>query len=159
MPKRLSIPHDEIVSRFRSGESAAAIAAAIGCTRQAIYHVLAEAGASPGERRSKLSDLEIEAAYRSGERVRSIARRAGIQVASVYQTLERLGIPRRAWRPEDSRHLSVYVSQDGKKMLRRIMKETGKRPGILVDQALRLLHERHERRKEKRGGEKKSATS
>jgi hypothetical protein len=93
---------DDLVRRYRDGESCDAIAAATGLTLSAVCWWLRRAGAemgSPiggrGRRPLELPDAQIIERYRAGETALAIARSFGVSANTIRGRLIRAGIKRR----------------------------------------------------------------
>jgi hypothetical protein len=93
---------DDLVRRYRAGQSCAAIAAATGLTLARVYLRLKQAGVefrrggkAPGQGRLDLPDAEIARRYRGGESAEAIARSLGVSAYAIRKRLIEAGVERR----------------------------------------------------------------
>jgi hypothetical protein len=93
---------DELVRRYRAGESCAAIAAATGSRPTTVQGRLKRAGVKlrpPGRPASRglidVADADLVARYRAGETCPAIAAAIGMSESMVYDRLKRAGVEMR----------------------------------------------------------------
>jgi hypothetical protein len=93
---------DELVRRYRAGESCAAIAAAIGSSPMAVHMRLKRAGVKLGPRGRPVRpapgvmDAEPVARYAAGESLGVIAAATGLRPAAIHDRLRRAGVELRS---------------------------------------------------------------
>jgi hypothetical protein len=92
-------PTDELVRRYRAGESCPAIGAATGLNRTTVQRRLKSAGVAlrpagwpRGRRRRDVEDSDLIARYRGGETLAVIAAATGLNRAAVHYRLKRAGV-------------------------------------------------------------------